>query len=175
MQSMTGYGKAEFMDEFTSLVIEIKTINNRFLDINLKSPKALSPFEDMIRKSISKKLTRGRVDVFISYTDKRELSYEIQADTSLATSYYETAMLLKEKFPMIENDLTITSLMRVPDLVKVELKTKEDENLGKILEDTLNNCLDALNKIKSVKIGCKAVGILGDLKHPLTLDLSYNL
>ena len=49
---------------------------------------------------------------------------------------------------MIENDLTITSLMRVPDLVKVELKTKEDENLGKILEDTLNNCLDALNKMR---------------------------
>ena len=70
MLSMTGYGKGEYAENGLELTCEIKTVNNRYLDVSIKAPRIFAAYEDVIRNTIRKKLTRGHADVFISFKDK---------------------------------------------------------------------------------------------------------
>ena len=72
MLSMTGYGKGEYIEGGLELTCEIKTVNNRYLDVSVKAPRVFAAYEDVIRATVRKKLTRGHADVFISVKDKRE-------------------------------------------------------------------------------------------------------
>ena len=71
MLSMTGYGKGSYEEGGLELTCEIKTVNNRYLDVSIKAPRIFAAYEDVIRNTIRKKLTRGHADVFISFKDKR--------------------------------------------------------------------------------------------------------
>ena len=72
MYSMTGYGRGEYIKDGISLVVEIKTVNNRNLDLNCKTPRMFLALEDGIRKTVQKHIGRGRVDLFINFSDTRE-------------------------------------------------------------------------------------------------------
>ena len=74
MYSMTGYGKAEYRTEEVLLTMELRSINNRNLDINSKVPRAFAALEDVIRKTIGEYVGRGRIDVFVTFTDRRKRS-----------------------------------------------------------------------------------------------------
>ena len=74
MFSMTGYGRGEYVNGGLEITAEIKTVNNRYLDVSVKCPKIFTSCEEIIRARIREKLTRGHADVFISYTDKREMA-----------------------------------------------------------------------------------------------------
>ena len=86
MLSMTGYGKGVYDDNEIELTCEIKTVNNRYLDISIKSPRVFSSCEDVIRKIVKEKLTRGHADVFISLKDKREKQTAHTTDMALASA-----------------------------------------------------------------------------------------
>ena len=72
MYSMTGYGRGEYRDGGIELTVEIKTVNNRYLDIAVKSPRIFVAYEEVIRTMVRDKLTRGHADVFVTLTDRRE-------------------------------------------------------------------------------------------------------
>ena len=72
MYSMTGYGKAEYNDNGISLIVEIKTVNNRNFDLNCKMPRAFIALEDTIRKTVQGYINRGRIDLFVNFSDMRE-------------------------------------------------------------------------------------------------------
>ena len=91
MLSMTGYGKGEYIAGGLELTCEIKTVNNRYLDVSVKAPRIFASYEDVIRSTIRKKLTRGHADVFISLKDKRERQSAMQVDIALAGSYVAAA------------------------------------------------------------------------------------
>ena len=117
MKSMTGYGRAEYKDNCIDLLVEIKSVNNRNLDVSAKLPRSFIAFEDALRKCVQKKLRRGRVDVFVSFTDNREKTAELNVDYALAESYVAAAKALAARCG-VENDVTATSLLRLPDVVK---------------------------------------------------------
>ena len=77
MKSMTGFGRGEFAGEDFSVAIELKTVNNRFLDVNLRLPNELQPLEAEVKNHISKRLSRGRVDVNLQFERTAEISYEL--------------------------------------------------------------------------------------------------
>ena len=83
MQSMTGYGKAEYVENGISLTVEIKTVNNRFLDIIPKYPRAFVALDDSIRKTIQSRISRGRAELFITFSDTSEGSTKIVIDEAL--------------------------------------------------------------------------------------------
>lgn len=151
MYSMTGYGKAEYRENGIELIIELKTVNNRFLDILPKYPRSFISLDDSIRKIVSSKLSRGRVELFITFCDKREKDFELELDLNVAKAYVDSAKKLKESFPEIENDFTITSLMRLPDVCKAGLSDDDITELKPIIEDTLNRALDSLNEMRRVE------------------------
>lgn len=151
MLSMTGYGKGEYAEGGLELTCEIKTVNNRYLDVSIKAPRIFAAYEDVIRNTIRKKLTRGHADLFISYKDKRERPTSLTVDIPLASSYVAAAKVLKEAFPDLTDDVTLSSVLRYPDVLKQEDSVSLDEEMTKALDVALNTALDALNEMRAVE------------------------
>ena len=151
MLSMTGYGKGEYIEGGLELTCEIKTVNNRYLDVSVKAPRIFAAYEDVIRSTIRKKLTRGHADVFISLKDKRERPASMQVDMALAGSYVAAAKALKEAFPDLTDDLTLSSVLRYPEVLKQEDSQSLDDELTNALDTALNTALDKLNEMRLVE------------------------
>ncbi len=151
MLSMTGYGKGVYDDNEIELTCEIKTVNNRYLDISIKAPRVFSSCEDVIRKIVKEKLTRGHADLYISLKDKREKEVSLVVDTALARSYFQVAQTLKAEIPGLPDDLTLTSVLRYPDVLKQDDSVVLDEPLVNALKSALNNALDNLNAMRFVE------------------------
>ncbi len=151
MLSMTGYGKGEYAEEGLELTCEIKTVNNRYLDVSIKCPRVFAAYEDVIRNTVRKKLTRGHADVFISFKDKRERPTALTVDTALASSYINAAKTLKEAFPELPDDFTLCSVLRYPEVLKQEDSVALDEEMTNALDIALNTALDKLNEMRLVE------------------------
>ena len=150
MQSMTGYGKAEYHENGITLTVEIKTVNNRFLDVIPKYPRNFVQFDDLIRKTVQEKLSRGRVELFVSYENLTEGGVTLVVNQSLAGEYVKAADELSKKFGVV-NDLTAVLLMRLPDVATQSVAEEDSAALGEILKSTLNRALDALNEMRKVE------------------------
>ena len=148
MLSMTGYGKGEYKENGIELTVEIKTVNNRFLDVSLKAPRIFIAYEEVVRSLIRKKLTRGHADVFVNLTDKREKAKTLYVDTSLASAYYQAAKRLQAEFPDLPNDVTLTSVLRYSDVLRQEEVQGADEELTTALQTALDMALDKLNAMR---------------------------
>ena len=151
MLSMTGYGKGEYAEGGLELICEIKTVNNRYLDVSIKAPRIFAAYEDVIRTTIRKKLTRGHADVFISYKDKRERETNLAPDLALASSYVAAAKALKAAFPDLADDVTLSSVLRYPEVLKQEDTVSLDEEMTNALDVALNAALDKLNEMRLVE------------------------
>ena len=148
MLSMTGYGKGAYDEGGVEISCEIKTVNNRYLDVSVKAPRIFSALEDVIRSLVKEKLTRGHADVFISLKDKREKQTSMTVDVALARSYVEAANTLKSEFPFVPDDITLSSLLRYPEVLKQEESAQLDETLTNALTEALKAALESLNKMR---------------------------
>ena len=151
MLSMTGYGKGEYAEGGLELTCEIKTVNNRYLDVSIKAPRIFAAYEDVVRNTIRKKLTRGHADVYISLKDKRERPTALTTDMALASSYVAAAKALKEAFPDLTDDITLSSVLRYPEVLKQEDGHSLDEEMTNALDIALNMALDKLNEMRAVE------------------------
>lgn len=148
MFSMTGYGKGELREEGIELTVEIKTVNNRYLDVSVKAPRVFAAYEERVRSLVREKLTRGHADVFVGLQDRRERAKELYVDEVAAGSYVSAAARLKAMFPALPNDFTLTALMKSPDVVRQEEAQGADEPLLAALEAALGAALDSLNAMR---------------------------
>ena len=148
MHSMTGYGKANVVCEGRELTIELKAVNHRFLDLNIKMPKIFSCCEDILRKTIAQNVSRGHIDVYVNYSDKSEKEKHVDIDFGLAAGYVEAARQLAEKFEGIQNDFTLNSLMRIPDVLKAVAPEEDEEFLKSLVSKTVSIACDDLNEMR---------------------------
>ncbi len=148
MFSMTGYGKGEYKQGGIELTVEIKTVNNRYLDVSVKSPKIFNAYEEAVRALVREKLTRGHADLFINFVDKREKAKELYVDAAAAKGYFDAAQKLKAMFPALADDFTLTSLLKSPDVVRQEDVQGADEELLAALRAALGAALDDLNVMR---------------------------
>ena len=148
MLSMTGYGKGTYEAEGLEISCEIKTVNNRYLDVSIKVPRVFVAYEDVIRNGVREKLTRGHADLFVSVKDKRERPTALTVDLSLAASYVAAAKQLKTAFAEIPDDITISSLLRYPEVLKQEDTQTLDEDMLAGLKIALSIALDNLNAMR---------------------------
>ena len=150
MQSMTGYGKSEYAENGITLTVELKTVNNRFLDIIPKYPRAFIGLDDAIRKTIQSKIKRGRIELFITYLNTSEGSKMLVIDEGLCSEYVSAAKTLSEKYGLT-NDLTVMSLLRAPDCVNEEVSDENSDRIEEILINTLSAALDNLIKMRKIE------------------------
>ena len=151
MLSMTGYGKGEYKEGGLELTCEIKTVNNRYLDVSVKMPRIFTAYEDVIRSLVREKLTRGHADVFVSVKDKREKTVSFSVDTALAHSYVAAAKAIKEAFPELPDDLTVSSVLRYPDVLKQDEAAAADEEMIEALKSALSMALENLNVMRKTE------------------------
>ncbi len=154
MYSMTGYGRGEYKAGGVELTVEIKTVNNRYLDASVKCPRIFNAYEEEVRSAVRKKLTRGHADVFISLSDKRERQKTLTLDENAAKAYVASAEKLLSLFPDIVNDLSVTGVMRLPDVIKQDDIAAADEEIIAALNCALSQALDNLNAMR-LKEGAK--------------------
>ena len=148
MFSMTGYGKGEYKQDGIELTVEIKAVNNRYLDVAVKCPKLLNAYEEAVRAQVRGSLTRGHVDVYVNLVDKRERAKQLYVDAAAARGYYAAARQLKEMFPDLADDFTVTALMKSPDVVRQEEGTGADEALQSALRAAMETALENLNAMR---------------------------
>lgn len=145
---MTGYGKAEYKDELITLSVEIKTVNNRFLDVSYKYPRSFTPLQEGIRSALSKHVSRGKVDVYVNYRKKSDEASSFEFDEALATNYVQVAKSLKKKFPSLKNDFTVSSLMKIQDVICVKQEELNLEEISPILFETVEKACENLNAMR---------------------------
>lgn len=148
MLSMTGYGRGEYREGGIELSVEIKTVNNRYLDASIKAPRIFAAYEEVMRATVRKKITRGHADVFVSLTDKREKGKSLELDEGVALSYIAAAKRLSQLSPDIPFDLTATSLLRMPDVITREEGQAADDELISALTAALTQALENLNAMR---------------------------
>lgn len=149
MISMTGYGKAEYVENGISLTVEIRTVNNRNFDFNAKMPRAFFPFEGGIRKIVSSYVSRARVDCFINFSDKRDCSGAVSVDLNMAESYYKRALELSEKLG-VPNDATALSLLKMPFVLSDEAE-KDVAELESVIYSVTTSACENLNEMRRVE------------------------
>ena len=148
MYSMTGFGKGEYREGGLTVTVELKSVNNRFLDIAVKCPHALAPYEEDLRALLRSRFARGRVDVFVGMNDLREKPKAPRIDYALAEGYCHAAEALHARFPEAEDDVSLAFLLRLPDVVRFEEEEGEDKVLLPALLDAAGKAADALERMR---------------------------
>jgi len=143
IKSMTGFGRGENKEEGKEFSVEIKTVNHRYSDIFIKMPRQLAFLEDRVRQIISKSLSRGKIDVFISYDNFGEDSKEVLLDDVLAKSYINAVKLLAQKYKLT-NDISVSLISRFPDILKVEKSEEDETEIWELLKVAVERALQAL-------------------------------
>ena len=95
IRSMTGYGRGKYEKDGRNYTVDIKTVNHRYLDINIKLPRQISYLEDKTRRLVSESFTRGKIDIFITFENFSDLGRELKLDRNLAKGYIEELRNLK--------------------------------------------------------------------------------
>ena len=146
MLSMTGYGKAEYAGEGIALTVEIRTVNNRNFDFNAKTPRAFISLEDKIRKTVSQYVSRGRVDLFLNFTDSTESSASIDVNLERAEQYALAAKKISEKLG-VQNDCTVSVIMKMPEVI-IDNSATDVEGLSERLLETVKEACEKLNAMR---------------------------
>lgn len=143
---MTGFGRAEYIDEKRKITAEIKAVNHRYLDCSIKMPKKLGFFEASIRTLLKDYIQRGKVDIYITYEDYTEENFNLKYNRDMARAYYSYLKDMSEEFG-IENDIRVSTLSRYPEVFSLEeANVDEDEiwsDLEKVVRDAASAFVDA--------------------------------
>jgi uncharacterized protein (TIGR00255 family) len=143
VMSMTGFGRGKAEYENREITIELKTVNNRYLDINVRMPRSLSTLEEDIRKRIQKKLSRGRVEVYISYINKAEEQITVTLNESVAESYYSAYLKLVEKY-QLDSKPDLALLSNIDDIFIITKPEENTESLKGLLFSALDQALEVV-------------------------------
>ena len=145
MQSMTGYGRAFVEIDGRQMTVEVKSVNHRFLDIAFRMPRNLMFLEDAARKAVGAKLSRGHVDVFVTYRNLRTDARTVQVDEALFRAYADALRSLAELSGSgLRDDRTLMGIARMPDVMTVTEADEDQDAVRALMLAALNEALDGL-------------------------------
>lgn len=136
IKSMTGFGRCEVSDGERKFTVEMKGVNHRYLDANIRMPKKLNFFESAIRNLLKKSVQRGKVDIFITYEDLSESQVSLKYNEKLAEEYLTYFKKMEESFSL-ENDIRVSTLSRYPEVLTMEEQLMDEEELWNGLKKAL--------------------------------------
>lgn len=175
MISMTGYGKSKLEINGRSYSVEIKSVNNRYCDISVRLPRNISFYENDIKKLISSKVSRGKIDVFVEYTNYTNEGKDVVINKDLAKLYIKELKELAQEENMSDT-IRITEITKMPDVL--QLKNNEGENdvilkeLSECVTEAVNNFVE-MRTVEGNKIKEDLQERLNHIKE-LVADISKN-
>jgi uncharacterized protein (TIGR00255 family) len=143
IRSMTGFGRGASQGNSKEFLVEIKTVNHRYSDVFVKLPRQLSFLEDRVRKIVGKSISRGKIDVFVSYENYGEDSRNVLIDEALTGAYLKALELMKDKFG-VSDDISVSLIAKFPDVLRVEKVEEDEEVLWSHLKEAIDGALDSL-------------------------------
>ena len=145
--SMTGFGRGEYKDDNYQFLVECKTINHKYADINIRIPRKLSFLEDKVRILVKDYIKRGRVDLYIKLDLLGSEDVNLKFDEELATQYVSILNQIKDKFNLVD-DISVMNIAKFPDIIKTEEKEDDEDKLWSMLKVALE---DALVKLRDMR------------------------
>ncbi|MCB2288416.1 YicC family protein [Clostridium sp. CS001] len=143
IRSMTGFGSGSYEKDGKSFTIEIKSVNHRYFETNIRMPRVLISFEDKIRKVISEKVKRGKLDVFVTQGNYDKEDVEAYLNEKLAESYMNCLQTLKDKYD-IKDDISLAQISRLPEVLTLKQKEEDVSETFEHIEQSLMKALEAL-------------------------------
>lgn len=149
MKSMTGFGRASLESNGKNYIIEIKTVNNKYSDITVKSPKRLSFMEDKIRKQIANRITRGKVEVSVSFFDFSNKSKNVVLNKEIAKEYIKQLREIADENNLSEN-ISVVEIAKLPDILN-SIDSDNDEEIASEALQCLNMALGSLIEMRKAE------------------------
>ena len=143
LKSMTGFGRCEQVTDQYKISVEMKAVNHRFLDLGIRMPKKFSRFENAVRTFLKEYVKRGKVDLFISFEDYTESELCVRYNQRLAEEYVDCFKKMEEAFGL-PNDMTVSALARLPEVLTMEQVPEDEERLWEILSGALKEAAENL-------------------------------
>ena len=150
IKSMTGFGRGEHSDGKRSITVEIKSVNHRYGDINVKMPRRYSFAEEQIKSTVKKYISRGKVDVSISVENLTEGDVTVKLNTMVAGQYVENLKELKETFDL-NGDVTLQFLSTLPDVMKAVPDVEDEEEICAAILVPVAEAASNLDKMRQVE------------------------
>jgi uncharacterized protein (TIGR00255 family) len=160
IKSMTGFGRGKYQSEGVDILVEIKTFNHRYSDIYIKMPRQLSFLEDKVRGVVSGFVSRGKVEVFVTYMEHVSQSTDVFLDSGLADCYVSALKKLKDDYNL-KDDISVSLVARFPDILKVQTSETDEGKLWDTLKIPLNEAGKSLILMRQYE-GEKLAGVLRD-------------
>lgn len=133
IKSMTGFGRCEIAENNRKFTVEMKSVNHRYLDVNVRMPKALGTFESAVRMELKNHVSRGKVDVFVTYEDFSERCSTVRYHKDVAEEYMKYLGQMAEDFGL-DNDVRVSTLSKYPEVLTMEEADVDEEELWKELQ-----------------------------------------
>lgn len=138
IKSMTGYGRFEGIVENKRVLAEIRSVNHRFADYNIKVPRNYGFLEERVRKFLSEKINRGKVDVYLSIESFEEADRDVVLNEALAKSYIDALCDLRDKFSLAD-DISVTAVARFNDIFNTERKKEDEAKIWNVAKTALES------------------------------------
>lgn len=141
IKSMTGFGRCEIAEGDRKVTVEMKSVNHRYLDINIKMPKKLSIFESSIRNELKKYIQRGKIDIFITYEDFSENNVCIKYNKDIASEYMKYLKEMADDFNL-DADIRVSTLSKYPEVLSMEEQNVDEEEIWKTLARAIDGAAE---------------------------------
>ena len=168
IKSMTGFGRCEITENNRKFTVEMKSVNHRYLDVNIKMTKKLNFFESAIRNELKNFISRGKVDVFITYEDFTENNTTIRYNKEVAGEYMKYLRQIAEDF-QLDDDIRVSTLSRYPEVLTMEEVTLDEEELWKGLQKAIVGASEGFVQTRIVEGENLKEDLIGKLDHMLEL------
>ena len=145
--SMTGFGRGEFKNDNYHFLVECKTINHKYCDINVRLPRKISFLEDKIRNYVKNFVKKGRVDLYIKLDLIGSEDVNLKFDDKLATQYVNILKEIKEKFDL-QDDISVMNVAKFPEIVKCEEKEEDEDLYWSMLKEALDMSMEKLTQMR---------------------------
>ena len=142
IKSMTGFGRSEVINEDRKIVVEIKAVNHRYCDMNIKLPKRFNHFEADIRNLLKEKIQRGKVDIYITYEDYSKSNVCVKYNKEIAAEYIGYLKQMAEEFDIV-SDIKTSGVGRFPEVFTLEEQSSDDEEIWEYLKASIDEACDS--------------------------------
>ena len=149
IKSMTGYGKSTYSSNLREYQMEIKSVNHRYLDVNIKMPRAISYLEEDIKKQISNSIKRGKIDVFITFDNNSDEGKNIRINSEIAKLYIKELRKLAEEENLMPN-IEVTEISKLPDVLSIK-NEQDDETIKKEVMELTQEAINNLVQMRAIE------------------------
>ncbi len=148
IRSMTGFGRGEAADDYRRITVELKSVNHRYLDINVKMPRKLNYFETAVRGMVKNGISRGKVDVFVTYEDLAERDVSVKYSPVLAREYLDHLETMAVDLGL-DDDIRVSTLARFPEVLTMEEEPIDEDEVLALLEAAFAEALKRFVEVRT--------------------------